>query len=149
MVRHRYIYILSVVITLAILLLQYKKWQDVTFLEEHQISLSTTGVGDTIGISGILYDPEDLYDYFFKRNYNNRAPFSADISADSLDFTNYDYLFVEGRPITRLVKQFWDGCSRYDETELIPIEASFGTTKSKKVYIYKISPKNKYRYACP
>jgi hypothetical protein len=65
------------------------------------------------------------------------------------DFENYDYIFCEGRPILRLVKQFWDPCSNYDHEKLIPVEPIRGEEISHKVYIYKITPKNKYRIVCP
>lgn len=121
----------------------------VWFEEEHSICLTISNSEEPNGgISGVLSSPQDIQRYLNDRDYYKHLPFEGNLIVDSLDFANYDYIFVEGRPIIHLYRLFWDRCSSYDDTGLSPVEIIFGEQISRKVYIYKIKPKNKYRIEC-
>lgn len=98
--------------------------------------------------SWVLSSPEDLQRYLKDRESYHHLPFEGDLCAESLDFAHYDYVFCEGRPIVRMQRLPWDQCSSYDHEHLTPLFLSFGEQWSRKVYIYKIRPKNKYRREC-
>ena len=150
-------YLLGSIISLLILvvigwILACYMYGDADFEEDTTISLTISAAETPKGtISGILRSPDDLEKYLLERQrpYYHHLPFEGDLNIESFDFENYDYIFCEGRPILRLVKQFWDPCSSYDHKKLIPVEPIWGEEISHKVYIYKITPKNKYRIACP
>ena len=119
------------------------------FGEEHSICLTISKSEEPNGcISGVLSSPQDLQRYLNDRESYGHLPFEGDLIGDSLDFANYDYIFVEGRSIILLSRLLWDQCSSYDDTGLSPVEIMFGEPISHKVYIYKIKPKNKYREEC-
>lgn len=121
----------------------------VWFEEEHNLCLTISESEEPIGcISGVLSSPQDLQRYLNDRESYGHLPFEGDLVVDSLDFANYDYIFVEGRSIILLSGLLWDQCSSYDDTGLSPVEIIFGEPMSHKVYIYKIKPKNKYRIEC-
>jgi hypothetical protein len=150
-------YLIGSIISLLILvvigwILACYMYGDADFKEDTTISLTISAAETPKGtISGILRSPDDLERYLLKRQrpYYHHLPFEGNLNIDSFDFENYDYIFCEGRPILRLVKLFWDSCSSYDHEKLIPVASIRGEEISHKVYIYKITPKNKYRTACP
>ena len=124
---------------------------DADFEEETSISLIISTAETPQGtISGVLRSRDDLERFLLDRlrPYYHHLLFEGDLDVESFDFENYDYIFCEGYPILRLVKQFWDPCSNYDYEKLIPVEPIFGEEMSHKVYIYKITPKNTYREVC-
>jgi len=121
----------------------------VWFEEDYNLYLSIPEDEEPKGcISGVLHSSEDLQHYLNNRDFFCQLPFEGNLIVDSLDFANYDYIFVEGRPIILLNRLFWDQCSSYDNTGLSPVEIILGESISHKVYIYKIKPKNKYREEC-
>ena len=150
-------YLLGSIISLLILvvigwILACYMYGDADFEEDTTISLTISAAETPSGTrSPILRSADDLERYLLQRQraYYHHLPFEGDLNIESFDFENYDYIFCEGRPILRLVKQFWDPCSSYDHEKLIPVESIRGEEISHKVYIYKITPKNKYRETCP
>ena len=150
-------YLIGSIISLLILvvigwILACYMYGDADFEEDTTISLTISAAETPSGtISPILRSADDLERYLLERQrpYYNHLPFEGDLNIESFDFENYDYIFCEGRPILRLVKQFWDPCCSYDHEKLIPVASIRGEEISHKVYIYKITPKNKYRGACP
>lgn len=150
-------YLLGSIISLLILvvigwILACYMYGDADFEEDTSIFLTISAAETPSGTrSPILRSADDLERYLLERQraYYHHLPFEGDLNIESFDFENYDYIFCEGRPILRLVKQFWDPCSSYDHKKLIPVEPIWGEEISHKVYIYKITPKNKYRGACP
>ena len=121
----------------------------VWFEEEHNLCLTIPENDEPmLCTSGVLSSSKDLQRYLNDREFYGHLPFEGDIIVDSLDFANFDYIFVEGRSIILLSGLLWDQCSSYDDTGLSPVEIIFGEPMSHKVYIYKIKPKNKYRIEC-
>ena len=121
----------------------------VWFEEEHNVHLAIPDEEEPNGIASFVISSEDnIQRYLHDRGFYGHLPFEGDLIADSLDFANYDYIFVEGRPIIRITQLLWDDCSFYDSDTLTPINIEFGKSISHKVYIYKIKPKNKFRKEC-
>ena len=150
-------YLLGSIISLLILvvigwILACYMYGDADFEEDTTISLTISAAETPSGTtSPILRNLDDLDRYLLYRLQpdSHNLPFEGELNAESFDFENYDYIFCEGRPILRLSKQFWDSCCSYDHEKLIPVASIRGEEISHKVYIYKITPKNKYRMACP
>lgn len=121
----------------------------VWFEEEQNIHLAIPDEEEPDGIASfVMSSADDIQYYLNYRDFHSHLPFEGDLIVDSLDFANYDYIFVEGRPIVRLERLPWDQCSFYDSDTLTPVYMEFGEQISHKVYIYKIRPKNKYRKEC-
>lgn len=98
--------------------------------------------------SGVLDSKEALTIYLQTREFYGYEPFIGQALLDSLHFSEYDYMLAEGQPIIKLIRLGSDECSSYDHNNLIPVEPIFGDSISLQVYVYKISPKNKYRGMC-
>lgn len=98
--------------------------------------------------SGVLDSEDALSLYLHTREFLGHQPFVGQGMLDSLQFSEYDYMLSEGQPIIKLTRLRSDECSSYDRTGLIPVEPVFGGSITSRVYIYKISPKNKYRQRC-
>lgn len=121
----------------------------VWFEEEHNAHLAIPDEEEPNGIASfVISSTDDIQRYMTDRDFHGHLPFEGNLIVDSLDFANYDYIFVEGRPIVRLEKLPWDQCSFYDSDTLTPIYIEYGEPISHKVYLYKIKPKNKYRKEC-
>lgn len=132
-------------------------WSDIDFEEEDKLCLFISEDEDISKkeprslTSFIMDSPEDLLQYLHQREsylYFDYLPFEGNLVMDSLDFENYDYVFSEGHPILRMKKLLWDECTSYESDTLTPLFFEFGAQISRKVYIYKIKPKNKYRKEC-
>ena len=121
----------------------------VWFEEEHNVHLAIPDEEEPNGFSSfVISSAYDLQYYLNDRDFYGFPPFEGNLIVDSLDFANYDYIFVEGRPIVRLARLPWDPCTSYDSDTLNPVHIEYGEQISHKVYIYKIKPKNKYRPEC-
>ena len=112
--------------------------------EEEDISEKTT----RSLASFVMDSPEELLQYLHQREYYGHMPFEGNLEIDSLDFDHYDYVFSEGYPISNMKKLLWDDCTSYESDSLSPLFFEMGEQLSRKVYIYKIKPKNKYRVQC-
>lgn len=132
-------------------------WSDIDFEEENAISLTIPEEEDLSDklpgffTSFVMDSPEELLLYLHDREsylYFDYLPFEGNLEIDSLDFDNYDYVFSEGYPILRMRNILWDECSSYESDSLYPLIFEMGEQLSRKVYIYKIKPKNKYRVEC-
>lgn len=132
----------------------YYFWSDIDFEEEEKLCLSISEEEDiseeTIRslASFVMDSPEELSQYLHQREYYGHLPFEGNLEIDSLDFDHYDYVFSEGYPISNMKKLLWDDCTSYESDSLTPLLFETGEQISRKVYIYKIKPKNKYRVQC-
>ncbi len=135
----------------------YYLGSDIDFDEENSISLTIPMEEDVscelpvFFTSFVMDSPDDLLFYLHQRESSQSfdfLPFEGYLEIDSLDFDTYDYVFSEGYPILRMKKLLWDDCTFYESDSLTPVFFEMGERFSRKVYIYKIKPKNKYRVVC-
>ena len=126
-----------------------KYTRDGNFTLDVDGGLRTTDGDYVQGEGGDIYIPTDAAKV--------AITITGDIYADGeyidtikiVDFENYDYIFSEGVPIQRIRTLIWDQCSFYESDTLTPILYDWKEEQvSRKVYIYKIKPKHKYRDVC-
>ena len=137
-------YLLGSIISLLILvvigwILACYMYGDADFEEDTSIFLTISAAQTPDGTtSPILRNLDDLDRYLLYRLQpdSHNLPFEGELNAESFDFENYDYIFCEGRPILRLVKQFWDPCCSYDHEKLIPGASIRGGKKYLTKYIF-------------
>ena len=137
-------YLLGSIISLLILvvigwILACYMYGDADFEEDTSIFLTISAAQTPDGTtSPILRNLDDLDRYLLYRLQpdSHNLPFEGELNAESFDFENYDYIFCEGRPILRLVKQFWDPCCSYDHEKLIPVASIRGGKKYLTKYIF-------------
>jgi hypothetical protein len=147
---------ISIILLLVVFLeCRWHFWSDIDFEEENKMNLyvseepNISEHGPRYYTSFVITSPEDMRHYLDQREYGGRPSFYGNFETDSLDFENYDYIFSEGVPIQRIRTLIWDQCSFYESDTLTPILYDWKEEQvSRKVYIYKIKPKHKYRGVC-
>ncbi len=147
---------ISIILLLVVFLeCRWRFWSDIDFEEENKMNLyvpeepNISEHGLINYTSFVITSPEKMRRYLDQREYYGRPSFYGNFETDSLDFENYDYIFSEGVPIQRIRTLIWDQCSFYESDTLTPILYDWKEEQvSRKVYIYKIKPKHKYRDVC-
>lgn len=132
----------------------YFGWGDMEFEEVNNVVLTVPESENLCGCSPIalnswvMSSSESLELYLHQREASSHLPLEGDLNSDSLDFSDYDYVFSPGYPILRMKNIFGNQCSSYESDSLYPLVFEFGEQVSRKAYIYKIKPQNKYRTEC-
>jgi len=136
------------IVILCLLTCITSRWGTIDCEEDTEIIWYTANDGETWGVSGVISNYEGLMDYLSGFNYTQKFPAKEDSIEDYFDFSHYDYVVIGGQPMLFFIKLGWDDCSSYDDSGLTPIIGVLGKKTTRKIYIYKITPKNKYRYMC-
>lgn len=143
---------INIVILLFVWLI-YNIKGDAVFEEDTKISIHVSDEVNQVRYpqtSDVMSSIYELEAYIEGRTYLNRQPFIGKMFFDSLDFVNYDYVFSERYSINRMKILLYDDCSSYHTESLDrkPLYFEFNDQMTNKVYVYKISPKGKYRVRC-
>ena len=141
------------IVILLFVWLTYNIKGDAVFEEDTKISLY---VSDEVNqacypqTSYVMSSISELEAYIERRTYLNRQPFIGQLVFDSIDFVNYDYVFSERYSIQRMKILLYDDCSSYHTESLDrkPLYFEFNDNMTDRVFVYKISPKGKYRIRC-
>lgn len=122
----------------------------VDFEEDTSITMNLASVEEPIGgRSPLLSSVEDMELYLRTRKFRGQQSIEGDSCLYSLDYEEYDFIITEGKSISHITNAWWDECSTYASAKgRYPISIKLSPSKSQKVYVYRITPKGKYREGC-